>query len=148
MAWGAMWCQISGWVWCWTLTVETAASIFIPSTSPLCTRQRASSVCCLHSGEKAEQVTGEQNFFPRESVWLTNPGCTQLPVKWPVHLGRKACPWVRGSSSAALTPSVLPSLESQGQAGAALSVAAGSSSHTRLSAPVTAGSLLMWAWGT
>lgn len=38
-------------------------------------------MCCLHSGEKVEWVAGEQNSFPRETVWLTDPSCSQLPVK-------------------------------------------------------------------
>ena len=131
-----------GWGWHWTLTMETAASI------SLFTRLRASSVFGRHSGNKQSGVVGWQmsQTFPGRSPLLTDPGLPWLTAKWPVHLGRRACPWAHGSSSAALTSSVLPNQESLGRAAAAWSMGAGSASRTLLPVLLISGPLLGWGW--
>lgn len=117
---GAIATQILGGGWSWALTVKTASFIFVPFTSLFSTRPKTSSIFGLHSGEKAECVAGEQNFLPRDAPCRQ----IQLQAKWPAHLGKKVCPWAHGSSSAALTPSVFPSQESQSLVGPARSVGA------------------------
>lgn len=82
-----------------------------------------------HSGEKAEWVAGEQNFFSSEKPLLTDPGLPQLPAKWPAHLGRRVSSGPHGSSSAALNPSVLPSQD--------LRARLGQLSQCRLDLPLT-----------
>lgn len=86
-------------------------------TSPFFTRSRTFWVFGRHSGEKAEWVAGEQNFFSSEKPLLTDPGLPQLPAKWSAHLGRRVSSGAHGSSSAALNPSVLPSQDLRARLG-------------------------------